>query len=63
MCRHANTTSRSANITRNSAKCEMRSMYIAIRKAGAAAAPWLSSMMKVEVAEPEEEDANRRGRT
>jgi hypothetical protein len=41
----------------------MRSMYIAIRKAGAAAAPWLSSMMKVEVAEPEEEDANRRGRT
>jgi hypothetical protein len=38
-------------------------MYRATRKAGTIVAPWLSPMMKVEVAEPGKEDADQRGRT
>jgi hypothetical protein len=41
----------------------MRSMYKATGKARATATPWLSPMVKVEVAEPKEEDVDRRGRT
>jgi hypothetical protein len=44
----------------------MRSTYIAIGKAGIVAAPpppWLSPMVRVEVAELEGKDTNQRGRT
>jgi hypothetical protein len=37
----------------------MRITYIATRKVGTAAAPWWSSMVKVKVAEPDKEDADR----
>jgi hypothetical protein len=37
-------------------------MYKATGKAGAAATPWLSPMVKVEVAEPKEKDVDQRGR-